>query len=57
EPPPSIPEGCYDCGDGFYDPKTRVVTDYDGKFLRNAGKYGSDVFRCIFWSFLTSLYT
>ncbi|RDD43419.1 MORN repeat-containing protein 5 [Trichoplax sp. H2] len=36
EPPPSIPEGCYDCGDGFYDPKTRVVTDYDGKFLRNA---------------------
>lgn len=37
-PPRDIPEGCYDCGDGFYDPKTRVVVDYNKKFLRNAGK-------------------
>lgn len=37
-PPREIPEGCYDCGDGFYNPKTRVVVDYDNKFLRNAGK-------------------
>ncbi|EDO43893.1 predicted protein [Nematostella vectensis] len=35
-PPRTIPEGCYDCGDGFYNPTTRVVTDYDNKFLRNA---------------------
>ncbi|XP_045196012.2 MORN repeat-containing protein 5-like [Mercenaria mercenaria] len=35
-PPRDIPEGCYDCGDGFYDPKTRVVVDYNKKFLRNA---------------------
>lgn len=38
DPPPDIPDGCYDCGDGFYDPKTRVVTAYTGRFLRNAGK-------------------
>ena len=38
-PPREIPEGCYDCGDGFYDPKSRVVVDYNKKFLRNAGKY------------------
>lgn len=37
-PPREIPEGCYDCGDGFYNPKTRVVVDYNQKFLRNAGK-------------------
>ncbi|KAM4889866.1 LOW QUALITY PROTEIN: MORN repeat-containing protein 5 [Sylvia borin] len=36
DPPKIIPEGCYDCGDGFYDPKTRVVVDYKRKFLRNA---------------------
>ncbi|KAG7322965.1 hypothetical protein KOW79_014311 [Hemibagrus wyckioides] len=36
DPPPDIPDGCYDCGDGFYDPNTRVVTDYTGCFLRNA---------------------
>ncbi|NXS33081.1 MORN5 protein, partial [Pomatostomus ruficeps] len=35
-PPKIIPEGCYDCGDGFYNPKTRVVVDYEHKFLRNA---------------------
>lgn len=37
DPPKIIPEGCYDCGDGFYNPKTRVVVDYKHKFLRNAG--------------------
>ncbi|KAK7095211.1 MORN repeat-containing protein 5-like [Littorina saxatilis] len=35
-PPLVIPEGCYDCGDGFYDPNSRVVVDYKMKFLRNA---------------------
>lgn len=40
-PPLVIPAGCYDCGDGFYDPITRVVTTYDGDFLRNAGKVKS----------------
>ena len=38
-PPRDIPEGCYDCGDGFYDPKSRVVVDYNKKFLRNAGRF------------------
>ncbi|XP_053733944.1 MORN repeat-containing protein 5 isoform X4 [Synchiropus splendidus] len=37
-PPRVIPDGCYDCGDGFYDPLTRVITSYSGGFLRNAGK-------------------
>jgi len=36
-PPREIPEGCYDCGDGFYNPVSRVIVDYDHKFLRNAG--------------------
>lgn len=36
-PPREIPEGCYDCGDGFYNPISRVVVDYNHKFLRNAG--------------------
>jgi hypothetical protein len=31
-----IPKGCYDCGDGFYNPETRVVNSYNHKFLRNA---------------------
>ncbi|KAM6902139.1 MORN repeat-containing protein 5 [Xenentodon cancila] len=35
-PPRTIPRGCYDCGDGFYDPSTRVVTSYGGRFLRSA---------------------
>lgn len=35
-PPKTIPEGCYDCGDGFYNPQTRIVNSYKGKFLRNA---------------------
>ena len=37
-PPREIPTGCYDTGDGFYNPKTRVIVDYNMKFLRNAGK-------------------
>ncbi|XP_046757792.1 MORN repeat-containing protein 5 isoform X4 [Gallus gallus] len=36
DPPRKIPEGCYDCGDGFYNPNTRTVTDYELRFLRNA---------------------
>ncbi|CAH8493905.1 unnamed protein product [Schistosoma mattheei] len=39
EPRTQIPDGCYDTGDGFYNPLTRVVTDYNGCFLRNAGAY------------------
>ncbi|XP_037340579.2 MORN repeat-containing protein 5 isoform X2 [Pungitius pungitius] len=35
-PPRVIPDGFYDCGDGFYDPKTRVVTSLTGRFRRNA---------------------
>ncbi|KAI3362391.1 hypothetical protein L3Q82_012693, partial [Scortum barcoo] len=35
-PPRTVPDGCYDCGDGFYDPNARVVTSYTGRFLRNA---------------------
>ncbi|XP_039252519.1 MORN repeat-containing protein 5-like [Styela clava] len=35
-PPRRIPENHYDCGDGFYNPSTRIVTDYNQKFLRNA---------------------
>lgn len=38
DPPRVIPDGCYDSGDGFYDPNTRVVKDYDGNFLRNTGE-------------------
>lgn len=40
-PPREIPDGCYDCGDGFYNPQTRVVIDYNLKFLRNAGELAS----------------
>ncbi|XP_009580987.1 PREDICTED: MORN repeat-containing protein 5-like [Fulmarus glacialis] len=36
DPPKKIPEGCYDCGDGFYNPETRVIVDYKLRFLRNA---------------------
>ena len=36
-PPLSIPEGMYDCGDGFYDPIKRTVINYDFIFLRNTG--------------------
>jgi hypothetical protein len=38
EPPQVIPEDCYDVGDGMYNPRSRVVTDYKGEFVRNAGK-------------------
>lgn len=38
DPPRVIPEGSYDCGDGFYDPQSRVITDYKHNFLRNAGE-------------------
>ena len=37
-PPREVPSDCYDCGDGFYNPETRVVKNYAGRFLRNAGK-------------------
>ncbi|NWU54303.1 MORN5 protein, partial [Dromas ardeola] len=36
DPPRKIPVGCYDCGDGFYNPETRVIVDYKLRFLRNA---------------------
>lgn len=35
-PPREIPENCYDCGDGFYNPQSRIVNNYNGTFLRNA---------------------
>ncbi|XP_020924063.1 MORN repeat-containing protein 5 isoform X2 [Sus scrofa] len=38
DPPREIPPGWYDCGDGFYNPTTRIVKDYRGRFLRNAGR-------------------
>lgn len=38
EPPQTIPHDCYDVGDGIYDPASRVVTAYQGEFVRNAGK-------------------
>lgn len=39
DPPPTIPEGMYDCGDGFYDPVTRKIINHDWVFLRNTGKF------------------
>lgn len=36
EPTRQIPEGCYDCGDGFYVPEKRTVVDYELNFLRYA---------------------
>ena len=36
-PTRQVPDGWYDCGDGFYDPVERVVRDYKHNFLRNAG--------------------
>ncbi|KAI0238372.1 MORN repeat-containing protein 5 [Lamellibrachia satsuma] len=35
-PPRIVPPDVYDCGDGFYHAETRVVMDYNNKFLRNA---------------------
>ncbi|XP_013009028.2 MORN repeat-containing protein 5 isoform X1 [Cavia porcellus] len=37
DPPRKVPKGCYDCGDGFYNPITRIIRDYSNRFLRNAG--------------------
>ena len=37
DPPRSIPDGMYDCSDGFYDPQKRTILDYNLAFLRNAG--------------------
>ena len=39
ESPRKIPSNCYDCGDGFFNPETRIINDYNGKFLRNAGTH------------------
>ena len=33
--PRLIPQGCYDIGDGFYDPTKRMICNYDGAFKRN----------------------
>ncbi|CAL9683760.1 unnamed protein product [Knipowitschia caucasica] len=41
-PPRIIPDACYDCGNGFYNPSTRVVTSYEGRFLRNTGQKNSN---------------
>ena len=38
DPPPAIPQGMYDCGDGFYDPLARKIISYDMVFLRNTGE-------------------
>ncbi|BHF57790.1 MORN repeat-containing protein 5 [Sparganum proliferum] len=35
-PTRKIPPHCYDTGDGFYDPKHKIVFDYEMSFLRNA---------------------
>ncbi|PAA61479.1 hypothetical protein BOX15_Mlig026783g1 [Macrostomum lignano] len=35
-PPREIPKGCYDCGESFYNPNTRVVMNPNMKFVRNA---------------------
>uniref|UniRef100_A0A8C9UQZ2 MORN repeat-containing protein 5 n=1 Tax=Spermophilus dauricus TaxID=99837 RepID=A0A8C9UQZ2_SPEDA len=39
DPPRTIPPASYDCGDGFYDPNTRIIKDYKNHFLRNAGGF------------------
>uniref|UniRef100_A0A8C5ET49 MORN repeat-containing protein 5 n=1 Tax=Gouania willdenowi TaxID=441366 RepID=A0A8C5ET49_GOUWI len=49
-PPRPIPDGCYDCGDGFYDPTHRVVTSYSGRFLRNAGEIAKMLFAKSGWN-------
>ena len=30
----SIPEGTYDLGDGYYDPRQRMICKYNGQFMR-----------------------
>ncbi|KAG4104771.1 MORN repeat-containing protein 5 [Neocallimastix lanati (nom. inval.)] len=32
---PNIPQGCYDCGDGYYNPKSNRIFTYTGLHLRN----------------------
>ena len=36
-PPPSIPIGTYDTGDGYYEPWSGKVFSYVKEFLREAG--------------------
>lgn len=48
-PPKEIPHGHYDTGDGFYDPETRVVVNYERKFLRNAGKHSVKAIKMFKW--------
>jgi hypothetical protein len=38
DPPPEIPLGCYDVGDGYYNPRTRQVYSYRGDVLRSANE-------------------
>ena len=33
--PKNIPEGCYDIGDGYYDPTKRIICNYDHEFKRD----------------------
>jgi hypothetical protein len=37
EQAPKIPLGCYDCGDGYYDPSDEKVKTYGGEELRVPG--------------------
>ena len=53
DPPRKIPPGCYDCGDGFYNPNTRVVKDYNYRFLRNAGMFTPNPVAHVFSSLIT----
>eukprot|EP00362_Geleiidae_sp_MMETSP1317_P001936 CAMPEP_0201282370 /NCGR_PEP_ID=MMETSP1317-20130820/5462_1 /ASSEMBLY_ACC=CAM_ASM_000770 /TAXON_ID=187299 /ORGANISM="Undescribed Undescribed, Strain Undescribed" /LENGTH=68 /DNA_ID=CAMNT_0047594809 /DNA_START=259 /DNA_END=465 /DNA_ORIENTATION=+ len=36
--PSGIPKGNYDTGDGYFDPKTLKIYNYDGTFLRDPTK-------------------
>ena len=53
DPPRKIPPGCYDCGDGFYNPNTRIVKDYKYRFLRNAGMFIPNSAAYVFSSLIT----
>ena len=33
--PKKIPEGCYDIGDGYFDPVKRVICEYNSNFKRD----------------------
>jgi hypothetical protein len=35
--PKRIPNGSFDCGDGYYVPKDNIIYDYNGKELRIPG--------------------